>query len=169
MSGRRGKMEKSYWSLVLKERIGRRRAIAGIGGSAAGAALLIACGGGSSKPKQENVSSLVAVPADTTKSAVRGGSLSLRRSADVTHFDPFVPLGNAGVPTAMVFSRLIRLKPGVLQPPGTEYVGDLVESWEFSPDKLQITFKLRQNASWHNVAPLNGRRGDADDIVASWK
>src|SRR6266542_5152855 len=169
MSGRRGKMEKSYWSLVLKERIGRRRAIAGIGGSAAGAALLIACGGGSSKPKQENVSSLVAVPADTTKSAVRGGALSLRRSADVTHFDPFVPLGNAGLPTTSIFSRLIRLKPGLRQPAGTETIGDIMESWEFSPDKTQVTFKVRSNAHWHNVPPVNGRAVDADDIAASWK
>lgn len=160
-------MDRGYWLSFSAHRLGRRRALAGGATLASVAVFLAACGGGDDKPK-ENISSLVTIPKDTTKSAKKGGTLSLRRSADVTHFDPFIPLGNAGVPTSMVFSRLIRLKPGLLQPPGTEYVGDLLDSWEFSPDKMQVTFKLRQNASWHNVPPLNGRRVDADDIVASW-
>src|SRR5690606_29449005 len=35
--------------------------------------------------------------------------------------------------------------------PGTldEYVGDLAESWEASPDGLVYTFHLRQGAQWH--------------------
>ena len=140
------------------------------GAFAASAAFLAACGGSESKPKQaEDASTLVYTPKDTSKSAKKGGSLSIRRSADVTHFDPNVPLGNSGVPTAMVFSRMVRLKPGLNKPPGTEYIGDLAESWEFSPDKLQVTFKLRPNAGWHNVAPVNGRKVEADDILASWK
>jgi peptide/nickel transport system substrate-binding protein len=162
-------MPQDYWSRILAPRLNRRRAVSGGIGITTAAVFLAACGGGGDKGKPENVSGVVTVPKDTTKSAKRGGTLPLRRSADVTHFDPFVPLGNAGVPTSMVFSRLIRLKPGLNQPPGTEYLGDLVDSWELSPDKLQITFKLRANASWHNVAPVNGRKVDADDIVASWK
>jgi peptide/nickel transport system substrate-binding protein len=141
------------------------------GGSlATSAAFLAACGGGESTPKpKEEASSVVFTPKDSSKSAKKGGTLSIRRSADVTHFDPNVPLGASGVPTAMVFSRLVRLKPGLNKPPGTEYMGDLMESWEFSPDKMQVTFKLRNNASWHQVAPVNGRRVDAEDILASYK
>src|SRR5262249_49722165 len=32
-----------------------------------------------------------------------------------------------------------------------------------------VTMKVRANAHWHSVAPVNGRAVDADDIVASWK
>src|SRR5712691_5961974 len=117
-------MSNSYWSRLSARRLTRRKATTAGLGFAAGTALLVACGGGSTKPKQENVSSLVTIPGDTTKSATRGGTLSLRRSADVTHFDPFVPLGNAGLPTTSIFSRLIRLKPGLRQPAGTETIGD---------------------------------------------
>ena len=41
----------------------------------------------------------------------------------------------------------------------------MAESWEFSPDGLKITMKLRQGVKWHNKAPVNGRAVDVDDII----
>src|SRR6185312_12403781 len=38
-----------------------------------------------------------------------------------------------------------------------------------SPDRLQITLKLRQNMKFHNLPPVNGRAIDGDDILFSWK
>ena len=102
-------MSNDYWSRISTYQLGRRKAATTGLRFAAAAVLIAACGGGSSKPKQENVSSLVTVPQDTTKSATRGGTLTLRRSADVTHFDPFIPLGSAGLATGNVFSRLIQI------------------------------------------------------------
>ena len=47
-------------------------------------------------------------------------------------------------------------------------IGDIGQSWEFSPDGLTMTMKLRQGVKWHNKAPVNGRALDVDDVVFSW-
>src|SRR5262249_4634336 len=46
--------------------------------------------------------------------------------------------------------------------------GDLAESWEVSPDKLQITCKLDPGAAFGPQAPVNSRPLDVDDILYSW-
>ena len=43
------------------------------------------------------------------------------------------------------------------------------QSWELSPDKLTLTGKLDPGAGTPNVAPLNGRTFDADDVLFSWE
>jgi ABC-type transport system substrate-binding protein len=47
--------------------------------------------------------------------------------------------------------------------------GDLGESWEFSPDKLQLTIKLTDKAHFAPLAPVNGRVPDADDVTYSYQ
>jgi peptide/nickel transport system substrate-binding protein len=46
--------------------------------------------------------------------------------------------------------------------------GEIAESWEISPDKLSITFKLRQGMLWDRRAPTSGRPIDAGDVVFSF-
>jgi len=41
-------------------------------------------------------------------------------------------------------------------------VGDLAESWEWSDDGLSLTFRIRENASWHDGTPVT-----SDDIAFS--
>jgi ABC-type transport system substrate-binding protein len=68
----------------------------------------------------------------------------------------------------MVYESLVRNKPGIGEPSTlTESLPNLAESWEVSPDKLTITFKLRQGVKWQNIAPVNGRPFDAEDVVQS--
>ncbi|HAR95458.1 MAG TPA: peptide-binding protein [Deltaproteobacteria bacterium] len=43
-------------------------------------------------------------------------------------------------------------------------VGDLSESWDFSPDKLSITFHLRKNIRWHDGKPFTAR-----DVLYTYK
>jgi peptide/nickel transport system substrate-binding protein len=43
-------------------------------------------------------------------------------------------------------------------------VGDLAESWEFSKDCRDLTFRLRPGVKWHDGQPFT-----ADDVVFTWK
>ena len=169
-------MAESYWQTKLAARISRRRALAATGATAAGAALLAACGGSDSdnsssggsgeKPSQAGA---LTRPADTTKEAKKGGVWLGTHNADVQTFDPhFQSVPNQAL-TTFTYSRLFKAKPGVLQPAvWGESTGDLAESYEYSPDKLQLTIKLKQSA-WHNLPPVNGRALDSSDIVFSWQ
>ena len=42
--------------------------------------------------------------------------------------------------------------------------GQLVESWEISPDGLTTTFHIRKGVYWHDKPPMNGREFDAYDV-----
>ena len=43
-------------------------------------------------------------------------------------------------------------------------IGELAESWEFSRDCLDLTFRLRRNARWHDGRPFT-----ADDVVFTYE
>jgi peptide/nickel transport system substrate-binding protein len=166
-------MVQNYWSAPGRQSLSRRRAIAAAGAGALGAAFLAACGSSSndSKVTDENKSSLVSPPADTSKQAKSGGTSKWYMASESGAFD--IHLGGAAplnVPRSMVYSDFISEKPGYLKPQEfTEYIPELAESWEFSPDKLQLSFKLRQGVKWHNKAPVNGRLLDMDDVLNTWK
>jgi ABC-type transport system substrate-binding protein len=156
----------SYWEKIEASRISRRRTLEAVGGGTLAAALLAACGGNSEKDKES--AGLVTKPTDTTKQAKRGGVMLFYRDREVTTSDPhFTSRTQPG--SSSTYSRLFRRKPGYLAPQPVEFVGDLSESWELSPDKLQTTIKLKPNASWHNVPPVSGRPVDSQDIVYSWE
>src|SRR4051812_22827012 len=155
---------RNYW----QRRISRRSVLASTGAAALGAAFIAACGGGSDGKESlpADKASLIFKPADTSKEAKKGGTLLATRNQDVFTFDGQSSL-IGGVGAATIYSRIVRLKPGYLSPPNLEIMGDLAESWEISPDKLTVTMKLR-NMTWHNIAPVNGRKLDAQDIAVSW-
>jgi peptide/nickel transport system substrate-binding protein len=44
----------------------------------------------------------------------------------------------------------------------------ICESWEIAPDNMSITFKIRPEVTWQNIAPLNGARLTAHDVKASY-
>ncbi len=161
-------MNTSYWQRALAQRLTRRRALVSSGGVAAGAALLAACGGSSSSGGDK--SSLLVKPVDTTKQAKRGGILKHSVGSDPVNVDPHGG-GGAGVPVfyEIMYSRLFTYKPGLLQPAQDEIEGQIAQSWEWTPDRLQVTAKIRPGVKFHNIAPVNGRAMDADDILYSWK
>ena len=163
-------MEANYWSRIARRRLSRRRALAAAGGSAVAAALLAACGGGDSDTDKQEVSGLITQPADTTKQAKRGGTLVFSVTADIPILDPhFLSLANAAQ-VLLNYNRLTRVKPGILELSDGSVHGDAVESWEFSPDKLTITMKVRQSLGTPpSLAPVNGRNLDSSDILYSWK
>jgi ABC-type transport system substrate-binding protein len=160
-------MKRNYWTGVLSQRLGRRRALAAAGATAAASAFLAACGGGGADEKVDT-QSLVTEAADTTKQAKRGGTLKDRWSADTPTLDIAAAVAPLNTPANKAYSTLVREKPGHLKPNTGEITSDVAESWEVSPDGLQITMKLRQGVKWHNKAPVNARTLDIDDAVFSW-
>jgi len=177
-------MSDSYWNRVLTGRVSRRRAIAVTGAGALGAAFLAACGGsdsgGSTGGSSSSSGSSTSKPADngltakiedTTKSVKRGGAMKWTQASQPLHFDGQAQ-GQAqlNIYNGMAYESLVRNKPGVTVPTtNSEVLPNLAESWEVSPDKLTITFKLRQGVKFHNKAPVNGRIFDAEDVVQSSK
>jgi peptide/nickel transport system substrate-binding protein len=141
----------------------------------AGGLVLAACGGGSEK--EEDVSGLIgtrtAVPSQTDPfaGARRGGILNAAWPSDPPTLDPYVqPATYTKGFASMVYGRLFKFKggPGIR---GTDAkpAGDLAESAESTPDGLTWTVKLRPNAKFHAVAPVNGRDVTTDDVKFSWE
>jgi ABC-type transport system substrate-binding protein len=130
-----------------------------------------ACGGSSSSSGSSvdnDAASLIVKAQDDTKSARRGGVYKSSLPYDVTHFDPHLTEVTSRWPTLWGYSRLAVAKAGHLENQNGEIAGDLAESWEYSPDKLTLTMKLRPDAKFAPLAPVNGRALDADDVLFSW-
>ena len=160
-------MKGSYWDRTLQTRLSRRGALVATGAAGAGAALLAACGGGGEGGEPPSAGSLLAPVVDDTKGVKRGGTLKSRSTLEHVTLDPMVGGGHVGF-LAMAYSNLFRIKDGYKQPTDGEIEGDLVESWEFSGDRLQLTLKLHPGAHFAPLAPVNGRAVDAQDIAFSW-
>ena len=162
-------MKKYYWTNLKQGRLSRRRALAASAGAAAASAFLAACGGGDDGGGQKAPSSdLIAKQQDTTKDAKRGGVLKLSTATEPQHFDPHALTSAIASFTEMMYSRLVQIKPGHLKQADGSVEPDAAESWELSPDKTQITFKLRPNVAFQNIPPVNGRNMDAQDVAYSF-
>src|SRR5262245_26745954 len=124
-----------YWNQMTSTRLSRRKTLA-ISATGAAAAFLAACGGGGST-KVEDVNTLVTKPADTSKQAKKGGTLNHYRGSGTDNMDPYASLSNiTSSITGMAYSRLTMLEAGYNQESGGNIVGDVAESWEWSPDRL---------------------------------
>ncbi|MBM4404607.1 MAG: ABC transporter substrate-binding protein [Chloroflexi bacterium] len=70
-------------------------------------------------------------------------------------------------------NRLIRCAYGLemksYHPWTCELTGDLAESWSVGADGKSYDFKLRPRVKFQNVAPVNGREVNADDVVFSFE
>ncbi len=159
-----------YWQRAVERRLTRRRALIATGAGAAGAALLAACGGdddgASATPKDR--SGLLWQPVDESKGARTGGTfVTVQGNALVTH--DVHRIGAHGGISGRGYSQLFRISDGVLQQTTGTPQGDLAESWELSPDKLQLTIKLDPGAGFAPLPPVSGRVVDADDVLFSWE
>jgi ABC-type transport system substrate-binding protein len=156
----------SYWSRVLTRRLSRRRALAGTASVGAAAAFLAACGGGDEGGEQG--SGLIVQQDDRSKDAKAGGTLN-HTQQNAPSLDA---IGSAATLTRfgiqMLYTRMFRVMPGINEPSSGEITGDTAESWEFSPDKLTLTFKIRGNLGSDPRPPLNGRNLTSEDVVFSW-
>src|SRR4051794_8816106 len=163
----------NYWGALTHSRVTRRRGIIATGAAAAGAAFLAACGGSGSetKPSGEKQSGLVTTPVDSAAQAKPGGSIKDFATADITNFDA-IAANNASTVnqvTLFAYSRLLKFTTAKYPKEADgSYEGDMAETYELSPDRLTLTFKLRQNVKWDSRAPTSGRFMDSSDVIFSW-
>jgi ABC-type transport system substrate-binding protein len=145
--------------------------------AAAGAGLaalsLAGCGSGDKAADEGPVdkSGLISKPVDTTGQAKAGGTFKGYRDADVPQGFDVLATNNAQTLSVAIYAygRLLKFTPGhypKLADGSSE--GDLAESYELSPDKLSLTFKLRPGIKWDARAPTSGRVLDAQDVIFSW-
>jgi ABC-type transport system substrate-binding protein len=163
-------MSGNYWQTTLTQRLTRRRALAATASAAAAAAFLAACGSDSgSSGGDGDATGLLVKPVDTSKQAKRGGTLKRSTNSDPAGLDPHGGGASVAQFYEIAYSRLFSYKSGYMEASKSEFEGAIAESWEWSPDRLQITAKLRPNVRFHNLPPVNGRAMDVDDLNFSWQ
>jgi peptide/nickel transport system substrate-binding protein len=155
-----------YWNKVLENRISRRRALVATGGTAAAALFIAACGGSDSGDGEDASGQLTSIR-DETKSAIKGGILKNISTTRTLGFDPHA--GASGISVEPTYSTLWIQQAGFLRRPFGEILGDLADSWEYSPDRLTLTVKLSPKAHFSPQEPTKGRLVDAQDVVFSWE
>ena len=95
-------------------------------------------------------------PIPALAQAVGGGTLNFGHLGDFQYFDPYLlPLADWPM-FNQIYNVLARYDDTLTPQP------ELAESWEFSEDKLTLTFKLRPGVKFHN-----GRDFVADDVKSS--
>ena len=110
-------------------------------------------------------------PTGTPDARKRGGVLNLATPNGISHLDaqadvsPALSTWGPGI----AYSRLLRIRSGAdVELPSLAVECDLCAGWEMeSPTTFR--FDLRPDAQWQNVAPVSGRRVDANDVVFSYE
>ncbi len=179
----------SYWARLMRQRYSRRTLMRGalLAGAGVTAAAALACKGtrttrstSSSKPSngsgqgQASSSQLASLDGRSgsapTGQPVKGGTLNWYLAGNPPTLDPRQNASTLTIiPAAAVYSRLFRYKLSfdVVQSLNLETDNDLATSAE-SPDAVTWTVKLRPNAKFQNIAPVNGHAVEAEDVKQSF-
>ncbi len=148
LSSKKSPSEQTLIEAVMKGRITRRRfvqaAVAlGMSGTLIGV-VLDACGSSS-------LGSGSGTP-------VKGGTLTMARSADADNLDPYNTVEDQGIFIDLqIFDRLVRLSAD-----GQSIEPELAKSWQYSSDGKSITFALQSGITFSDGSPLT-----ADDVAFS--
>ena len=159
-------MSHSYWDNVLNKRTTRRRAIAATGATAAAAAFLAACGGddddttgssgsSSSGGSTGSSSSGTSGGGTTDTGPKRGGNLIWQGYGDPGGGLELIKTRNAGVNqmASLTHDALLHFAYGTPDYDGISF--EVIPSMatalpELSPDKLTVTFKIVEGATFQN-------------------
>jgi peptide/nickel transport system substrate-binding protein len=164
----------NYWSRIASRRFARRRVLAA-GGAGAAVVALAACG---TKPQNSGTSGnsgasagsgpVGAQSAPANGSPVSGGTYTYYYMNN-PRLDPQKESAGNQMSVSGVYSRLFRFKTGTNPRDFTDHdlENDLGMSAE-SPDATTWTVKMRTDAKFHNVAPVNGHPVEAEDVKATF-
>jgi peptide/nickel transport system substrate-binding protein len=180
--------QSGYWTRLTQRRYSRRSVMRGslLAGAGVMASTALACKGttsiGSSKPaapsqSQSGASATSALAGLDGRSGsqpkgppVRGGTLNWYLAGNPPNLDPTQNTSTLTiVPAGAVYSRLFRYKTpwDVVQSLNLETAPDIGQTAE-SPDGLTWTIKLRANAKFQNIPPVNGHAVEAEDVKQSF-
>ena len=101
-----------------------------------------------------------------------GGTMTLRLAQDIGCFDPWASLAGMSVMDGWLeklFTDNWTVNPSefnyqIAFRPDNYVAGNLAESWEYTTPST-LTVHLHQNVYWQNIAPVNGRKFTAADVV----
>jgi peptide/nickel transport system substrate-binding protein len=163
-----GKMagdQSNYWTAGPWKHLNRRRLLSGAA-LIAGGGLLAACGkkGGSS-----TASSSSTPGAQNAAGTPRDGGTLVATTIASYPLDAQQSSNSAQSLISGVQSRLFQFQTGADPKVATDHnvIPDLGLSVE-SSDAITWTVKLRNDVKWHNVAPVNGRPFDSEDVKATF-
>ena len=150
----------------------RRRAL-GLGLGVAGAgAFAAACGRGDDKDKKQSAATQApsTAAASSNSDTPKPGGTGHARISGTPPLDPYANTTfRAQQLASFTYSRLLKFKTGAdpAVAMNWEVQPDLAAGWEVAADGTQVTFKLRQNAAFHDKAPVSGRLADSEDVKSS--
>ena len=160
--------ECNYWDPDIKDRHPRRAVLRGaaIGGLGLAGAGLLACSG--AKRSSKAASSAPQARPSSSGKPQPGGTFTAYMTYNAP-LDPQKVSANPQLVISGVMSRLFTFKTGTDPNAITNHdvESDLGLSAE-TPDGVTWTVKLRPNAKFHNVPPVNGHAVESEDIKASF-
>ena len=153
------------WNTATRRRINRRRVLASTGAGAAGLAFA-AC---STKSKSGQPAASGSSAAGTQAAAPQPGGTYVTYVQYNAILDPHKAQAGAQTVIGGVYSRIFRFVTGTDPNRFTDHdiEPDLGLSAE-SPDAVTWTVKLRPDARFHNIAPVNGHAVEAEDIKTTF-
>ena len=170
-------MDGNYWT---QHRVSRRSALRGAGIGAAGlaGAVLIGCGsddegdptataGAATNTATAEATRVNETTTPQSAQIKRGGTYSIGLEGDPPTINPYGNASFAGkVVAAFVYNRLYRRETFAGSDGGQTLPGPDAALSAESPDGQTWTIKLR-DMNLHDVAPVSGRKLDAEDVVFS--
>lgn len=162
-------METGYWSTARSHRVSRRTALRGVTAAGVAAAALplgIDCGGGGGNNSTATPGA-AGSPSSQAAQPIPGGTARQAQPQEIPHFDPHTETYPAGFVVSLIHAGLLRFKQSD-QPNELVPEGYLAQTYE-QPDSTTFTVKLRPNATFQDLPPVNGRAVTAEDVKFSFE